>query len=113
MADFVQYVKQVGSVEQQCCRWSMNVIRNLVTQEEIAVIVATKTSFPALAGECLAVADTTDLRKWTRDSLEDACLMLLVHVCKTDDGLESLKQRTINQVTQGLREVGGVRSRDS
>ena len=102
LKDFVRYVgrKDVHSVEQQCCRWSMNVVRNLVTVQENAVAVGCKTVIPAVAAECLAHADTSDLSQWTRDSLEEACLMLLVHVCQMDECLDLLKEnnRATSQV---------------
>jgi len=95
LKDFVVYVgpphDKSNSVEQQCVRWSMNVARNLVTVHENAVAVGTRTLIPAIAAECLSHADTSNLSRWTRDSMEDACLMLLVHVCKIDDCLNVLK----------------------
>ena len=66
LKEFVGYVGRqpktvVYSVEQQCCRWSMNVIRNLVTVPEHALTVGTKTVIPAVAAECLSHADTSNL----------------------------------------------------
>lgn len=93
LKDCFPYINQkVNSVEQQCCRWSMNVVRNLVTVPENALAVGTKTAIPALAVAALSQADTADLRTWVRASLEDACLMLLVHVCKIDACVNSLKE---------------------
>jgi hypothetical protein len=93
LREYVPYANQkINSVEQQCCRWSMNVVRNLVSVPDNALAVGTKTAIPALAAQCLSGADTTNLKKWTRDSLEDACLMLLVRVCKIDKCLNVLKK---------------------
>ena len=95
MKDFYVYMpqKQVHSVEKQCVRWCMNVVRNLVsTVHDNALVVGTKTFVPAIAAECLSHADTSNLNHWTRDSVEDASLMLLVHVCRIDECLEAMKQ---------------------
>ena len=95
MKDFYVYVaqKQVHSVEKQCVRWCMNVVRNLVsTVQENAFVVGSKTVVPAIAAECLSHADASNLNHWTRDSVEDASLMLLVHVCRIDACLEVMKQ---------------------
>lgn len=117
MRDFVGFVpRDVNSVEQQCCRWSMNVVRNLVTVEENAVAVGTKTVIPAIAAECLSHADTTNLSQWTRDSLEDASLMLLIHVCKLDQCLRGLitNDRLTDQVMTVCEKLetqaGGIHS---
>ena len=103
MKDFYVYVpqKDVHSVEKQCVRWCMNVVQNLVsTVQDNAFVVGTKTIIPAIAAACLSHADTSNLSHWTRDSVEDASLMLLVHVCRIDECLEAMKQnhRVVDQV---------------
>lgn len=114
LKECVPYVNQkVNSVEQQCCRWSMNVIRNLVTVSENAVAVGTKTAIPVLAVQCLSHADTSNLKKWTRDSLEDACLMILVHVCKIETCLNAMKQNQtatdkLMTILEELEETQGI-----
>lgn len=110
MKEFCVYVPQrhIHSVEQQCVRWCMNVVRNLVsTVHDNAVVVGMKTFIPAIAAECLSHADTSNLNHWTRDSLEDACLMLLVHVCKIDACLERLKsnERVMDQAIAVCEEL--------
>jgi hypothetical protein len=85
LKDFVPYVHlKVNSAEQQCCRWSMNFIRNLASVPELALSIGTTTAVPMLAVRCLAQSDLTSIQTWTRDSLQDACLVLLVIVCAID-----------------------------
>lgn len=70
------------SVQGETVRWCMGAVRNMVTVPENARLVAT-TRIPELAASCLN-ASTRDLGLWTsRDSLEDACLMLLVYTTST------------------------------
>jgi hypothetical protein len=99
LQDCVPYVvnrRSINSIEQQCCRWSMNVIRNLInTIPTHAIAVGKNTLIPALAVQCLAKSDTTNLTTWTRDSLEDACLMILVHICRIDDCIVVLKKNKV------------------
>lgn len=110
LTDYAPYSQQ-ESVEQQGCRWAVNVMRNLVTVDENAISVA-KTSIPAIAVQFLTIAKL-DLKKWTRDSLEDASLMLLVHLGKLDTCLElltpneSLVQATI-EVLEKIQETEGI-----
>lgn len=106
LKDSVMYVRHNGSAEYQCCRWSINVIRNLVTLRSNALIVGTKTEFPMLVAECLSAVETTNLHKWTRDSLEDASLMFFVHICKLDECLENIPRSVIQRVTPICEKLG-------
>ena len=54
-----------------------------------------KCTVPLVAVECLSHADTTNLTTWTRNSLEDACLMLLVRVWRVDDCLKAFKENKV------------------
>lgn len=120
LQDFAPYANtKVNSAEQQCCRWSMNVIRNLVALPTIAATVGTKSSVPQIAAHLLARADTDNLQTWTRDSLEDACLMLLITVCSLDSAVVLLQanQSTLNNIltvcaklktTQGIHQTRAI-----
>lgn len=91
LKDFVPYVHlKVNSAEQQCCRWSMNFIRNLASVPELALSIGTTTAIPILAVRCLVQSDLANIHTWTRDSLQDACLVLLVLVCVIDDAVRVL-----------------------
>lgn len=97
LRDYVPYLQthhNINSVEQQCCRWSMNALRNLATVQDNAVVMATKSAIPEYAVDCLRCANCTNLKDWTRDSLEDAALMLLVHLGKDDDCLVTMRQNS-------------------
>jgi hypothetical protein len=134
LRDTIPYRHAKGSVEQQCCRWAMNVVRNLVAANaENGLAVAKSTVIPELAVTCLlvhnhvtttttttkhnhnitnnkgldepahTVATTThDYATWTRDSLPDAAIMVLVHLAKDDDCLDQLRrnQYLANQILQ-------------
>lgn len=111
LKDYVPYLNhKVNSVEQQCCRWSMNVLRNLVTVPEFASAVGTKTAIPVLAVLCLSHADASNLKAWTRDSLEDACLVLLVRVCKIEASVVALKENksALDQLLTVCEELEGT-----
>jgi hypothetical protein len=99
LQDYVPYVirrRKVNSVELQCCRWSLNVIRNLIsTIPAFSIAVGQHTAIPALSVQCLAKSDTTNLGTWTCDSIEDACLMILIHICRYDDCIHLLKQNVV------------------
>lgn len=73
------------SVQSEAVRWSIATIRNLVTVYENARIVATTTIIPSISLFCLRTSMKDDLSLWTRDSLEDAALMLLVHLVRHGD----------------------------
>jgi hypothetical protein len=89
--DFAPHVQHKNSVEQQCCRWSMNILRRLLTTHEAAYEVTVRAvSVVESAVSCLEAADTVNLKNWTKDSLEDASLMVLVHLVQHEDCLEIL-----------------------
>ena len=99
LQDYVPYVirrRKVNSVELQCCRWSLNIIRNLIsTIPAFCIAVGQQTAIPALSVQCLAKSDTTNLGTWTRDSIEDACLMILIHICRSDECVQILQQNVV------------------
>jgi hypothetical protein len=99
LQDYLPYVtcrRKVNSVELQCCRWSFNIIRNLISSiPAICVAVGQQTTIPALSVQCLAKSDTTNLGTWTRDSIEDACFMILIHICRFDDCVHLLRQNVV------------------
>lgn len=99
LQDYVPYVirrRKVNSVELQCCRWSLNIIRNLIsTIPAFCMAIGQQTSIPALSVQCLSKSDTTNLGSWTRDSIEDACLMILIHVCRFDECVQLLQQNVV------------------
>lgn len=114
LRDYVPYLEthhSVNSVEQQCCRWAMNALRNLATVQDNAVVMATKTRVPEHAVDCLRCANKSNLKEWTRDSLEDAALMLLVHLGKDDDCLVAMRENSklrddIHAICDALSEDG-------
>lgn len=89
LRDYVPYAvtqRSINSLEQQCCRWSFNIIRNLIgSVPSHCSIVGKMTQIPVLAIQYLAKSDTTNLATWSKDSSEDACLMILVHIFRMDD----------------------------
>lgn len=99
------------SVEWEVIRFGMGMFRNLVTKKENAIVAATETVLPTLAIQSLQVSNR-DLSLWSRDSLEDASLMLLVHLAQHDECIKSLQQNIWNdetrQVLQSLHGKGGI-----
>lgn len=99
LQDCVPYVirrREANSVELQCCRWSLNIIRNLIsTIPAFCIAIGQQTAIPALSVQCLAKSDTTNLGTWTRDSIEDACLMILIHVCQSDECVQLLQKNVV------------------
>jgi hypothetical protein len=112
LKDYAPYVTKakyqtVHSVEQQAARWCMNVVRNLVTDKDNAVVVGTKTAIPVLAAFFLDTSQR-DLGLWTRDSLEDACLMVLVRCATYDECLPHLNRPETARALSKLSKVGGI-----
>jgi hypothetical protein len=107
LQDYVPYTithRSINSVEQQCCRWALNIVRNLICSvPSHCVIVGKATQIPALAIQCLVQSDTTSLATWSKDSLEDACLMILVHIFRIDDCMSVLSDDRV--AIEGLRTV--------
>ena len=99
LQDYVPYIirrRKVNSVELQCCRWSLNILRNLIsTIPAFCIAIGQQTAIPALSVQCLAKSDTTNLGSWTRDSIEDACLMILIHICRYDECVQLLQQNVV------------------
>jgi hypothetical protein len=99
-----------ASVQREAVRWSMAVLRNLVTNaRDNAVVVGTKTNIPTLA---IAFMDATDrdLALWAPDSLEDSCLLLLAHVAvqpECQPALRRLEPDLVRALTK-LRGKGGI-----
>ena len=77
---------QPVSVEASTLRWSMCLLRNLASEPEHAVMLATTTKFPATALEILQVsARHTDLAEWSHDSLPEACLVFWVWLVQSSE----------------------------
>ena len=99
LQDYVPFVvtrRAINSVEQQCCRWSLNVVRNLINSvPRHCIAVGKDTEIPAIAIQCLAKSDVTNLTTWGKDSLEDACLMILVHVFRIEDCVTAVSKNRV------------------
>jgi hypothetical protein len=96
-----------SSVQSETFRFLMSMMRHLVTAKQNAVVVATETIIPTLALDCLARSQR-DLGYWTRDSPEEASLMLLVHVCNHVECLEALRRLEYRTALEKLRGKGGI-----
>jgi len=108
LKDFTPYLKRhVHSVQAEAVRWSMGLMRNLVTNADNAVFVAHKTVIPSLAVKYLRDS-TDDLAHWTRDSLPDSSLMLLVHLVNFDECLEPLNTQETREALKQLDGKGGI-----
>lgn len=113
--DYIPYVDRqrgVNSIELQCCRWSMNVIRNLIaTSPTHSTAIAQRTKIPFLAIQFLTKSDPTNLATWTRDSLEDASLMVLIHICRFDECVNVLKSNSaaVDQLIAFCKEMKNMR----
>jgi hypothetical protein len=88
LRDYAGYlqVDAVNSVEGEAIRWVIGVLRNLATVKDNAIDLIQQTVVPALALQFLETS-TNELSLWSRDSLEDSCLMLtvnLVQSCPTE-----------------------------
>jgi hypothetical protein len=88
LRDYAGYlqVDAVNSVEGEVIRWVIGVLRNLATVKDNAIDLIQQTVVPALALQFLETT-TNELSLWSRDSLEDSCLMLtvnLVQSCPTE-----------------------------
>jgi hypothetical protein len=96
------------SVQGEAVRWSLATLRHLVTDSHNACAVATQTGIPALAWQCLDLAAShIPLHQWTRDSLPDACLMLLVHLTQHDECLPTLREQDYDTTLKKIR-GGGI-----
>ena len=101
----------VKSVERQAVRWCMGLFRNLASAvPEHAVTLARHTRIPAMAIACLHDASLSiHLNLWTRDSLMDASLMLLVHIAQHDaTTLRHTETDMLLQVLERLHGRGGI-----
>ena len=71
---------QPMTVEASTLRWTFCLLRNLASDPEHAILLATTTRFPQAALEVLQAVSrhTTDLSQWSHDSLPEACLVFWV-----------------------------------
>lgn len=103
--------QQQTSVQEEAMRWSMAMLRKLVSDaknKENALLVVQRTTIHLQAAECLA-GSNKDLSLWTNGSLEDNCLMLLVHLaCCGDECARPLNNKQTRQALQQLRGKGGI-----
>jgi len=75
-----QHRKSPSSVQYEAVRWSIGIVRNLIAScPGNAALVASFTRIPELAATCFA-SSRRDLSYWSRDSMEESCLMLWVHL---------------------------------
>jgi hypothetical protein len=98
----------VHSVQAETCRWSMGTLRNFATHRDNAYIIAQSTVFPQIAAQLVKEFSHHDLALWTRDSLPDACIMLLVHLVKYDDCIALLDKETIMDSLSVIKTRGGI-----
>lgn len=91
-------------VQAEAIRWSLGYVRNLCVDAGNAHQIV-KTSFPQLVGDYLANEAPSDMTLWTKDSLPDACLMLLVQLVAFEDCLLPLLSN--KQVMKGLSSLEG------
>jgi hypothetical protein len=84
LRDYAGYlqVDDVNSVEGEAVRWVIGVLRNLATVKDNAIDLIQQTVVPALALQFLETT-TNELSLWSRDSLEDSCLMLTVNLVQS------------------------------
>lgn len=82
----------VVSVESQAVLWSMGLFRNLATKSENSILIS-QTTIPSIASSCISNS-RQPICKWTRDSLEDMCLGLLVCLIQCNDSIKILKTKT-------------------
>lgn len=92
VVEYISFVSSpIQSVQKEAVRWSMASLRNLVTARENALAVGTTTAIPSIAVQCLEKSNR-DLSLWSKDSLEDASLMLLVHMTVHNETLTALRK---------------------
>lgn len=102
LIDYLPYLSHsVQSVQSESMRWAMGTLRNLATYNVNAERLSS-TRIPPVACQCLAQS-SRDLDQWTRDSLEDASLMLLVHLASHPPCAPGLRQCD----TTALEEISG------
>ena len=76
---------QPTSVESSTLRWTFCLLRNLASNPDHAILLATTTRFPAAALEILQVVRHTDLSQWSHDSLPEACLVFWVWLVQASE----------------------------
>jgi hypothetical protein len=113
LIDYVPVVVSNGpvhSVQAEAARWVFGVFRNLATLPENATTLS-QTKIPFLALQCL-LATSKPLDQWTKDSLEDACGMLLLHLARHDECISALSEQldaaSLHAFQQKLAGLGGI-----
>lgn len=116
MKEFLPFVvslpenqRHVMSVEGEVIRYAMGVFRHLSTIDDIAIKIAKETIIPGVAVQCLKASLGKDLALWKRDSMEDACLMLLVRLSQHgEECIEVLRSDETESVLASLKGRGGI-----
>mmetsp|Transcript_8727 Transcript_8727/g.11567 ORF Transcript_8727/g.11567 Transcript_8727/m.11567 type:complete len:382 (-) Transcript_8727:252-1397(-) len=107
------YQKKVSTVEVATVRWAMAVMRNLVTVQENAAIIASTTKFPQLAAQYLQES-SRKMEHWTVDSLEDSSLLFLLMLIQSGDdsckAMDTKELRTALAKVSKLPGIHGVRA---
>jgi hypothetical protein len=98
----------VHSVQAECTRWSIGSMRNFSTIHENALVIAQSTDLVSIALQLIAEFSKHDMALWTRDSLPDACIMLLVHIIKYPDCLACLDKAAVIDALSTLKTRGGI-----
>lgn len=100
-------VHNIQNVQAEAVRWCMGTIRNLVSSRNSATLVANSTLIPQLAIKYLQECDD-DLAFWSRDSLPDACLMIIVHLAQYDECLDAISSVETRTAMKKLDGRGGI-----
>jgi hypothetical protein len=111
LKDYSGYLQAaaVNSVEGEAIRWTMGVLRNLATVKDNAIELTQQTVVPALALHFLKTS-TNELSLWSRDSLEDSCLLLtanLVQSCPAEY-LKRIDRATARKALGKIQGKGGI-----
>lgn len=105
------YQKRIATVEAATIRWSMALIRNLVTVPENALIVAKTTQFPRLAAQCLleSTKNGVNIGQWTVDSIEDSSLLLILMLIQNDeDSCRTLDTKEVRDAMARVSKLPGI-----
>lgn len=108
LQDYTPYLSHAtNSAERQAVRWTVGILRNLATAQENAVVLAQNTVVPSLA--LLFLEETNnELSLWSRDSLEDSSLLLLVNLVQCPAGCEALDLEQAQRALGKIVGKGGI-----
>jgi hypothetical protein len=98
--------REVLSVEGEALRWATGLLRNLSTIHEGASLIV-KTNIPAFI-----ISNVRDspkpLYQWTKDSLEDLSLQVLINLAKDAESLQVLKEMNTANAFDSIVGQGGI-----